>query len=66
MSQVMYLLGRERWRDYYSAMRETLIRKQRNRDDGAWDGDHVGTTYGTAVALIILQLPYKHLPIMQR
>ncbi len=65
MSQVMYLAGEDRWGDYYPAMRQVLI-SQQNATDGSWDGDHVGTTYGTAVALIILQLPYKHLPIMQR
>ncbi|MFQ5805163.1 MAG: prenyltransferase/squalene oxidase repeat-containing protein [Phycisphaerae bacterium] len=65
MSQVMYLAGEEHWREYYPAMRQVLIDKQ-NADDGSWDGDHVGTTYGTAVALIILQLPYKYLPIAQR
>jgi len=65
MSQVMYLAGEDRWGRYYPAMRQVLIDKQ-NPEDGSWEGDHVGTTYGTAVALIILQLPYKHLPIMQR
>ena len=29
-------------------------------------GDGVGTTYGTAIACIILQLPYGYLPIYQR
>ena len=29
-------------------------------------GDGVGLTYGTAIALIILNLPYAHLPILQR
>jgi hypothetical protein len=65
MAQVMYLAGEDHWREYYPAMRQVLIGKQ-NADDGSWDGDHVGRTYGTAVALIILQLPYKHLPIVQR
>jgi hypothetical protein len=65
MSQVMYLAGDDHWRDYYPAMRQVLVDRQ-NADDGSWDGDHVGSTYGTAVALIILQLPYKRLPIMQR
>ncbi|MBK8916027.1 MAG: terpene cyclase/mutase family protein [Phycisphaerales bacterium] len=64
MSQVMYLAGEEKWRQYYPAIRDILLRKQ--ADDGSWDGDHVGTTYGTAVALVILQIPYKHLPIVQR
>ena len=29
-------------------------------------GDYIGQTYGTSIALIILQLPYKYLPIYQR
>jgi len=65
MAQVMYLAGEQHWQTYYPAMREILLEKQ-NPQDGSWDGDHVGTTYGTAVALIILQLPCKNLPIVQR
>lgn len=65
MSQVMYLAGGAKWNDYFPAMRQILIDRQ-SRDDGSWDGDHVGPTYGTAIALIILQMPYKNLPIMQR
>ena len=65
MAQVMYLAGPERWRPYYDAMQEILVEKQ-NGQDGSWMGDHVGPTYGTAVALLILQIPYKNLPIMQR
>lgn len=64
MAQAMYLSGEEKWHPYFTAMRETLVESQ--LDDGSWMGDHVGPTYGTAVALTILQLPYKHLPIMQR
>ncbi len=65
MAQVSYLAGGEHWRRYYPAMRDVLVARQ-DPSSGAWDGDQVGTTYGTAVALIILQLPYKNLPIMQR
>lgn len=64
MAQVMYLAGEEKWQQYFPQMRDILLGKQEN--DGSWDGDHVGTVYGTAVALIVLQLPYKNLPIMQR
>lgn len=64
MAQVMYLLGEDSWRPYFEPMRQTLLQTQ--EPDGSWDGDHVGPTYGTAVALLILQLPYKNLPIMQR
>lgn len=65
LAQVLYLVGGEKWRDYYSQMRVTLLDRQ-NSDDGSWAGDHVGKVYGTAVALTILQLPYKNVPIMQR
>jgi hypothetical protein len=64
MAQAMYLSGDEKWLPYFTALREALLSKQ--VADGSWDGDHVGTTYGTAVALIVLQLPYKYLPIAQR
>ena len=65
LAQVKFLLGGEAWSEYFPAMRQMLLEKQ-SRDDGSWDGDHVGPAYGTAIALIILQLPYKALPIMQR
>ena len=34
--------------------------------DGSWMGDGIGQVYGTAIATIILQLPYKYLPVFQR
>jgi hypothetical protein len=34
--------------------------------DGSWQGDGIGEIYGTSIATIILQLPYKYLPIFQR
>lgn len=64
LSQVMYLAGENDWKDYYPKVSAHLLATQ--EDDGAWEGDGVGKIYGTAVALIILQLPYNTLPIMQR
>jgi len=64
MSQVMYLAGDTNWKSYYPKIRDHLLSIQ--NDDGSWDGDSVGTVYGTSIALIILQLPYANLPIMQR
>ncbi len=63
-AQVMYQAGPEQWRSYFAPMSRYLLQNQAS--DGSWMGDSVGPTYGTAVALIILQLPHKHLPIMQR
>ncbi|HWL93271.1 MAG TPA: prenyltransferase/squalene oxidase repeat-containing protein [Phycisphaerae bacterium] len=63
-SQVMYLAGTKEWKKYYPKMREQLLATQ--EEDGSWEGDGVGRVYGTSIALIILQLPYSNLPIMQR
>jgi len=64
LSQAMYFEGGEAWREYFGKLQDWLVTCQ--RPDGSWEGDFFGTTYGTAVALIILQLPYNTLPIMQR
>ena len=52
------------WEDYYKNIRQKLLSSQ--NPDGSWSGDGVGTTYGTAIALTILQLPYGYVPIYQR
>ena len=52
------------WETYYKQISQWLIRNQ--APDGSWSGDGVGTTYGTALACMILQLPYGYLPIVQK
>lgn len=64
LAQALYQRGGKQWEQYYEKMAKQLIRTQRK--DGAWDGDGVGTTYGTSIALTILQLPYAYVPIYQR
>jgi len=64
LAQVMYLSGEKDWNAYFPKMRDYLLSTQ--NEDGSWDGDGVGRVYGTAIALVILQLPYNNLPIMQR
>ena len=64
-SQAFYLSGDEYWDKYYPNVRDQLIALQ-NKGDGSWNGDGIGKTYGTAIALIILQLPYRFLPVYQR
>jgi hypothetical protein len=64
MSQVMWLSGQQDWDWYFPAMRDRLLATQSS--DGSWDGDYIGKTYGTAIALVILQTPYRYLPILQR
>lgn len=63
-AQALYVGRDPFWDEYYAKRREYLLRLQ--RDDGSWMGDQIGDVYGTAVALIILQLPFNQLPIMQR
>ncbi len=64
LAQAMYLSSEINWQDYFPETRDRLIRTQ--NADGSWMGDSVGTTYGTAIALISMQLPYRYLPILQR
>ncbi len=63
-SQAMYLTREEHWREFFPPVRDDLVSSQ--NPDGSWQGDGVGTTYGTAIGLLILQLPYQYLPILQR
>ena len=63
MSQAMYLSSESRWKRYYPAVRTDLAKTQTS--DGSWSGPY-GKVYGTAIALVALQLPYANLPIFQR
>jgi hypothetical protein len=64
LSQAMYLSSEENWKMYFPRTRDDLLRSQ--SEAGAWHGDGVGDTYGTAIGLLVLQLPYNNLPILQR
>lgn len=64
MAQGMYHRGGKDWTGYFPKVRDQLGKKQ--LPDGNWNGDGIGEVYGTALACIILQLPYNYLPIMQR
>ncbi len=65
MAQALYVSSDEYWPTYFAKRRDWLVEAGRQRADGSWIGDGVGDIYGTALALIILQLPYNQLPIMQ-
>ena len=62
--QAMYLAGGEHWATWWPAVREELLTTQ--NQDGSWTDRSVGDTYGTAMALIILQMPKRYLPIFQK
>lgn len=61
-----------RWDGYYPKLADWLLdgrgAPSTRQPDGSWLGDTPGPgkVYGTAVALIILQIPYQYLPIWQR
>ena len=59
--QAMFLAGGEYWAAYYPFIREQLIQRQ-NKATGAWTGE-AGEDYATAMALIILQMPNRYLPV---
>lgn len=63
-AQAFYQAGDKYWDGYFPDARDQLIKMQ--GQDGSWPGDWIGKTYGTSIALVILQLPYKYLPIYQR
>jgi squalene cyclase len=63
-SQALYQRGGQDWTDYFAKKSQWLLKQQKK--DGSWDGDGVGSVYGTAIALVILQLPYAYAPIYQR
>lgn len=62
--QAMYLAGGDDWAVWWPAVREELLGAQ--NADGSWTDRSVGDTYGTAMALIILQMPKRYLPIFQK
>jgi hypothetical protein len=63
----MYQAGGNYWSRWWPAVREQLIKAQGS--NGAWtrgESQNYGTAFGTALALITLQVPYRYLPIFQR
>jgi hypothetical protein len=59
--QAMFLAGGEYWATWYPGIRDQLIARQ-NRTSGAWSGEF-SEDYATAMALIILQMPNRYLPV---
>jgi hypothetical protein len=63
-SQALWVADDPYWEKYFPTRRDHMLTDQ--RPDGSWVGDRVGDVYDTAVALIILQLPFQQIPIMQQ
>ncbi|HHN78755.1 MAG TPA: prenyltransferase [Phycisphaerales bacterium] len=62
--QAMYLAGGRHWAEWWPAVRSELIADQ--ADDGGWEDRTAGPNYGTAMMLIVLQMPKRYLPIFQK
>ncbi|MCE9619724.1 MAG: terpene cyclase/mutase family protein [Planctomycetes bacterium] len=62
--QAMYLAGGSRWTNWWPRIRDEMISKQ--SDTGAWTDYQAGQAYSTSMALIVLQMPKRYLPIFQK
>ncbi len=60
-TQAMFLAGGDYWAKFYPAIRDELIHRQET-DHDHWSGDF-SDDYATAMALIILQMPNRYLPV---
>lgn len=61
--QAMFQRGGPEWVDYYPRIRDELLKVRRGQV--YWDGPF-GKCYGTAMSLLILEVPLRYLPIFQR
>jgi hypothetical protein len=61
--QAMYQRGGPEWASYFPRIRRELLDQRRGKD--YWDSPF-GDSYGTAISLLILQVPNRYLPVFQR
>jgi hypothetical protein len=64
-AQALWIRGGDDWLQWYTAVRDELLDSRNHSPQGYWN-DTIGNDYGTAMALIILQMPNNYLPIFQR
>ncbi|MEM9802145.1 MAG: prenyltransferase/squalene oxidase repeat-containing protein [Planctomycetota bacterium] len=63
--QAMYTKGGHDWVNYFTRLRSWLLERQ--RADGSWtNAAGPGETFSTAMACLILEIPYDFLPIFHR
>ena len=75
VGQSLYQVGGPGWREHYPKLRDSIVGSQvidpkNSAADGKWAAvAHVGGTpgdlYGTAVAVFVLAIPNRYLPILQ-
>ena len=62
--QCMYQAGEQSYVQWYPRIRDEMIRRQ--KPDGHWEGGYGGRAYSTGMAILVLGVPYRFLPIYQR
>lgn len=64
--QAMYQAGDTYYQEWYPKIRDALLGRQRK--DGSWSGggEENDPAYATAMAILVLGVPYRYLPIYQR
>ena len=73
-TQVLFHMGADRWRAWYSTLYPILIESQDSEGEyaGSWDpqgeipdawGEYAGRLYVTTMNLLSLEVTYRHLPI---
>lgn len=74
VAQGLYQIGGTRWKTYYPKIRNGTVQSQTRSGDpttnGAWEGGRVGGVpgklFGTSVAVFLLSIPNRYLPILQQ
>ncbi len=63
--QAMYTIGSPYWEPYFESVRDVLLEIQ--RPNGSFpNSTGPGDVFGTAMGVLILEIPYRFLPIFQR
>jgi len=62
--QCFYQAGERHYQSWYPRIRDEMIRRQ--TEDGSWTGGRAGKAYSTSMAILVLGVPYRFLPIYQR
>lgn len=60
----MHLAGDKYWKDWFPPLRDHLIKIQ--SANGAWQRGEACSDYSTALACLMLQIPYQYLPLFQK
>lgn len=64
-TQAMFMAGGEEWKVFWPNIKKVLLARQQS--SGAWSEESgTGAVYSTSMALIMLQIPDRLLPILQK